>query len=466
MSTQQVLDPATRAYRTTNPATGQVLQVWDRLPDDQAAAFLTRAHDGFLSWREVPRALRAACLRRVADLIDGHTEDFARLVTSEMGKPYPQSVHGVGLASSMLRYYAEHGETWLADEDITIPGFSRTVIRREPMGVVLGIEPWNGPQYMAMRVAAPNLMLGNTVLIKPHEITAGSTLLFDELFVEAGFPVGVYQTAMLSTNQVSTMIADPRVRAVTLTGSDRAGSAVAEQAGRHLKPVVLELGGSDAFIVLDSADPVSAATTAASCRLVEAGQVCVSPKRVIVTEKNADRFIEHYAEHFRAQHVGDPFDPATTIGPLSSRAAVETLHGQLQDAIDKGATVVVPGGPIEGPGAFFAPAVLTEVTPEMRLYSEEAFGPVAVIYRVPDATAAVELANSSKYGLGGTVLGHTGEAESVARQLDIGMVGINTWFGGPIEAPFGGTKSSGFGRELGGRAGMDQFANIKTYGFV
>lgn len=463
MTTRAVVDPANRAYRTVNPATGEVVEEFAPLSDDQAEALVARAHAAYLSWRETPVADRAKLFLRFAELVEANADELARLVTLEMGKPLAQSKGEPGTVIAIFRYYAEHGEELLADEETALPGLTKAITRREPVGVVLGIEPWNVPLYQAMRAAAPNLMLGNTVLLKPSEVSAGSTLFLDHLFTEAGFPADVYQTALVSTAQVSAYIADPRVRAVTLTGSDRAGFAVGEQAGRNIKPVVLELGGSDAFIVLDSADVAKAARTAAVVRLAINGQVCVSPKRVIVTDAVADEFIAKYTQAFASVKVGDPFDPQTTIGPLSSAAGADTLQEQYKDAVDKGATVLVPGGRIDGPGAFFKPAVITDITPDMRVYAEEAFGPLGMIYRVPDADTAVELANSTKYGLGGTVYGQDlDEARRVAGQLDTGMVGINRYFGAPVEIPFGGTKSSGVGRELG-RSGMDQFANIKTY---
>jgi len=466
MTSSTYVDPATRTYRTVNPATGEVLREHDTLSDEAAESALARAHAAFGVWRQTPLPERVRLFRRLADLIDANAGELARLTTLEMGKPLAQSAGEISIASSIFRYYADHGEALLADEETTIPGLRKAVVRREPVGVVLGIEPWNGPVFQAVRATAPNLMLGNTVLLKPAEISAGSTLFLDHLFAEAGFPADVYQTTLVSTAQVSAYIADPRIRAVTLTGSDRAGSAVGEQASRHIKPVVLELGGSDAFVVLDSADVAKAAGTAAICRLVIGGQVCASPKRIIVTEAVADEFIEHFVPTFANQKLGDPFDPETTMGPLSSQTAADILQGQYQDAIDKGATVLVSGGRVDGPGAFFRPAVITDITPDMRVYSEEAFGPLAMIYRVPDAEAAVDLANSSQYGLGGTVFAEDlDEARRVADRLDTGHVGINTWLGGPIEMPFGGTKRSGVGRELG-RSGMDQFANIKTYGIA
>jgi succinate-semialdehyde dehydrogenase/glutarate-semialdehyde dehydrogenase len=464
--TQTLTDPATRVYRTLNPATGELVREYPPLDDSEAQALLARAHAAYLSWRDTPVPERVRLFFRFAELADANTAELARLTTLEMGKPLNQSVAEAGMVSAMFRYYAENGEALLADEETQIPGFTRAITRRESVGVVLGIEPWNGPLYQAMRATAPNLMLGNTVLLKPSEISAGSTLFFDHLFTEAGFPADVYQTALVSTMQVSAYIADPRVRGITLTGSDRAGSAVGEQAGRNIKPVILELGGSDAFIVLDSADVAKAAGTAAACRLIIGGQVCISPKRLILTDAVADEFIAQFTETFANQKLGDPFDPETTLGPLSSQSAADLLQEQYQDAVDKGATVLVPGGRVDGPGAFFAPAVLTDITPEMRVYAEEAFGPLAMIYRVPDADTAVALANSSKYGLGGTVFGEDlDEARRVAGQLDTGGVGINNFLGAPIEIPFGGTKSSGVGRELG-RSGMDQFANIKTYGLA
>jgi succinate-semialdehyde dehydrogenase/glutarate-semialdehyde dehydrogenase len=450
-------------YRTFNPATGELLKEFPTLSDLEAEALLARGHEAYLEWRATSVPERIALLLRLVKILDANNDRLAQQVTLEMGKPLPQAKFEVGIPSDMLRYYAKHGEDLLADRDIPVAGFSRVYTRRESIGVVLGVSPWNGPMYQAVRVVAPNLLLGNTVVLKPAEITIGSTLILEELIREAGFPAGVFQVGALSHDQVSGYIADARVRAITLTGSDRAGSAVGEQAGRHIKPVVLELGGSDPFIVLDSADVDAAAGTAILCRLALGGQVCVSPKRVIVTEKVADAFIAQYADAFANQIIGDPFDPATTLGPVSSPAAAEILQQQYRDAVDKGATVLVEGGRVEGPGAFFKPVVLTGITREMRLYHEEAFGPIGIIHTVADADAAIALANDSKYGLGGTVYGQDlAEAKRVAEALDTGMVGINQYLGAPVEVPFGGTKASGVGRELGS-TGMDAFANIKTY---
>ncbi|MGJ3402399.1 NAD-dependent succinate-semialdehyde dehydrogenase [Glutamicibacter sp. Je.9.36] len=459
-------ETSTRLYQTINPATDEVLDSFPQLTDSQIQETLERAHAAFLEWRHVAVSRKVELFLRMADLIEGSRDDLARLATLEMGKTLAQSQGEVSIVASMFRYYADHAPQMLADQEVAVPGFSNAYTRREPIGVVLGIEPWNVPMYQAMRAAVPNLMLGNTVLLKPSEISAGSTLYFDKLFREAGFPADVYQTSLISREQVSQLISDIRVRAVTLTGSDRAGAEVGAQAGRNVKPVVLELGGSDAFIVLDSADVDKAVATAAAWRLAIGGQVCVSPKRIIVTEAVADEFIEKFTQIFSNQIVGDPFDPSVTVGPLSTKGAADSLQAQYQDAIERGATVLVPGGRMNGPGAFFRPAVLTGITEDMRVFSEEAFGPLGMIYRVPDADSAVRLANVSKYGLGGTVFGEDlEEAGRTASMLDTGAVGINGFIGAPIEIPFGGTKSSGIGRELG-NTGMDPFANVKTYGIA
>ena len=455
-------EPTLRVYRTVNPANGEVVREYESLTDAAAEALLDRAHTAYGILRRIPLSQRAQLLASLADLIDANGSQLAKLVTTEMGKPLVEAIDEAHTAADMFRYYSRHGEQFLADEIVEVPGFTKTAIRRESIGVVVGIEPWNGPLYMAMRVAAPNLMLGNTVILKPAEICAASTMFLDDLFVEAGFPAGAFQTALLTISQVSGFISDSRVRAITLTGSERAGASIGEQAGRNIKPVVLELGGSDAFIVLDSADVRKAADVASSRRLNWCGQICVSPKRVIVTDAVADEFIERYIDTFARQRVGDPLDPETTVGPLSSVEAAEILQSQYQDAIEKGASVLVPGGRIAGPGAFFQPAVLTDISAEMRLFSEEAFGPLGLIFRVPDAPAAIELANATTYGLGATVFAEDKEALEVASLIDAGGVGINGFLGAPMEIPFGGTKRSGLGRELG-RSGMDPYANIKTY---
>lgn len=452
-------------YRTLNPATGVLSKTYASLDDAAADAVLARAHTAYSLWSSMSLKERLVRVVAFADLLEKNADRIGRQVATEMGKPLGRAVAEAGIGASMLRYYIQHAQAILSDRPIEVGGFSRVVTRVESMGVVLGVEPWNSPVYQAVRVIAPNVVLGNTVIVKPAEITPGSTLILDELMAQAGFPEGVYTTAMATRSQVSRWIADSRVRAIAFTGSDRTGSVIGELAGRNIKPVVLELGGSDAFVVLDSADLEAASQCSAQVRLAINGQMCISPKRVIVTQKVADEFIRQYCAVFAAQVVGDPLDSRTMVGPLASQDVVNTLQGQYQDALDKGAIALVPGGRMAGPGSYFRPAVLTNVTPDMRLYREEAFGPLGIVHRVPDADAAVALANATRYGLGGTVFGRDlEEAQRVARALDTGMVGINRFMGGPVEIPFGGTKASGVGRELG-RSGMDMFANLKTYGW-
>ncbi|MFF1553181.1 aldehyde dehydrogenase family protein [Rhodococcus erythropolis] len=453
-------------YSTVNPANGEVIREFAPLTDEESRLILDCAQSAFESWRLVPVQDRVRILERIADLLEERGETLAHQICLEMGKLIAQARQEVELAAGIFRYYAACGESILADEEVGVAGYSRVVVRREALGVVLAVEPWNGPIYQALRAAAPNLMLGNAVVVKPSEITAGSTALLDAVLRDAGLPDGAFQTALLSRDQVSRYLADDRVRAVTLTGSDRAGSVIGEQAGRAIKPVVLELGGSDAYIVLDSADTDRAVASLNACRMFINGQVCVLPKRLIVAESVAERVIEPVVAHFAQQIIGDPFDPRTTLGPLSSVGAVDNLQALYDDAVANGATVLLAGGRIEGPGAYFKPAVLTDITPNMRLYAEEAFGPLLTVYRVPDVEAAIRLANDSPYGLGATVFtADPDEADMVSRRLDVGSVGINEWVCAPVEAPFGGTKRSGVGRELG-KSGMDQFANVKTYAFA
>ncbi|GAB3930788.1 succinate-semialdehyde dehydrogenase [NADP(+)] [Microlunatus endophyticus] len=466
MLTDTKIYATTRTYRTTNPATGETLKTYDVETSGGAEDKLAKAHAAHKDWERTPVEERVRLFRVFADLFESKAEDFARQVTLEMGKPIGASRSETTMVPAMFRYYADNGPTMLAETHGMIQGPAgpkATITRKEALGVVLGIEPWNAPLYQAMRAAAPNLFLGNTVLLKPAEICAGSTLMFDEVFAQAGFPYGAYQTVLASIDQISTYIADPRIRAVTLTGSDRAGAAVGAQAGKHIKPAVLELGGSDAFIVLPTADVTTAARYAAQCRLVLGGQVCMSPKRVILVGHDvAEKFIPIYNEVFESTEVGDGFDTKVTVGPLSSQEAVDQLQAQYEDAVTKGATVLVPGGKQDGPGAFFRPAVIADIPADARLSTEEAFGPLGLIHVVDTVEEAIEFANSSVYGLGGTVFGESEEAFEVASRLDTGVTGINTFAGAPIEIGFGGTKRSGLGRELGPH-GMDPFSNVRSY---
>lgn len=450
-----------RRYATVNPATGVHLQDFPFLRGAQLEDVLESAQRAFWGWRRQPVAARAAVVGRAAELMLERKDELARLQTLEMGKPITDSQGEVVWVSGILRYFAEQGPGFMEPEALPASYGDSTVVC-EPLGAVLAIEPWNFPLYQAARVAGPQLVAGNVVLMKHSEICPQTALAIEQLFRDAGAPEGVYTNVFLHVADVERVIAHDAVQGVTLTGSDRAGAVVGELAGRHLKKCVLELGGSDAFIILDldALDGLAGTVAeAAAARLGNAGQSCISAKRIIVLEEFYDDVLDGLARHFAALRPGDPSDPATQHGPLSSRPAVERLAGQVADAVAKGARLMAGGGPIDGPGAFFEPTVLTDVTSDMRAYHEELFGPIAVVYRVRDDNEAVALANSSPYGLGGQVYCSDRErARTVADQLETGMVAVNRGLGTSGDLPFGGVKRSGYGRELS-RLGMMEFVN-------
>jgi succinate-semialdehyde dehydrogenase/glutarate-semialdehyde dehydrogenase len=449
------------AYATVNPATGETVEEFETLDDQGVETALSRVATGFESWRKTPPAERAAVLARVAELYAERADELAALISLEMGKPVRQGTGEVKLSSMIYAYYAEHGPALLEDERIDVPGAEETVVRKLPVGPLVGIMPWNFPYYQVARFAAPNLMLGNTILLKHAPITPQAALLMEEIFVSAGLPADAYVNVFATNDQIADMIADPRVQGVSLTGSERAGAAVAEVAGRNLKKVVLELGGSDPFIVLDSADLDATVKSATRGRMSNTGQACNAAKRFVVLEPYYDEFVAKLTKSFEAMTPGDPMDPKTAIGPLSSQTAADTLTSQVEDAVAEGATVLTGGQRIDGPGAYVQPTLLADVTPGMKAYSEELFGPVGVVYKVSSADEAVELANSSPFGLSGSVWSTDLEAaREVAERLDVGMAFVNE-HGTTLPAlPFGGVKRSGFGRELG-PWGMDEFVNKK-----
>ncbi|MEB4614750.1 NAD-dependent succinate-semialdehyde dehydrogenase, partial [Leucobacter sp. M11] len=408
---------------------------------------------------EAPMSERAAVLLRVADLMDERRDALAALIATEMGKPVNQAGGELWLSAEIYRYYATHGERFTAEEAIPVASGGSALIRTEAIGVLLGIMPWNYPHYQVARFAGPNIMLGNPVIIKHAANCPQSAQAIETLFRDAGLPEGGYTNLFATHAQVSTLIADDRVRGISLTGSERAGAIVAEQAGRHLKKVVLELGGSDPFIVLDDADLERTIDQAVSGRFSNAGQACTSPKRFIVVDEVYDRFVAGFAARLGAFAPGDPLTPGTRIGPMSTVAARDEILEQVRDAVEHGATLHAGG--TAGAGATLDPTLLTDLTPEMRAYSEELFGPVAMVHRVADAAAAVALSNESPYGLGASVFaGDADLAQRVARQLEVGMVTIGGNSDSEPDLPFGGVKRSGFGRELGPN-GMNEFANKK-----
>ncbi len=448
-------------YQVVNPATGQVEHEYPTATDAEIGEVLDRAERGYLAWRQSDMAERADVLRRVAQLHEDRADELGAIVTREMGKTTAEAKGEVALTVDIYRYYAEHGAGLLKDEPLQSNTPGSAWVRRTPIGALLGIMPWNYPYYQAARFAAPNLMIGNTIVLKHAPQCPESALAMEQIFAEAGLPADAYINVFASNEQAADIIADPRIAGVSVTGSDRAGSAVAAIAGQYLKKVVLELGGSDAFIVLDGADLPAVAKAAAAARMQNGGQACSSSKRMIVTGEVYDEFMAEFTAAMSGYTTGDPNDPATVYGPLSSEQAARNVMDQINDAVGKGASVHLGGRRPDRPGAYVEATVLSGVTPEMRAYHEELFGPVAVVYRVADAEEAIELANSSSYGLGSAVFASDESvALDVADRLDVGMVWINQREGGGPELPFGGTKRSGIGRELG-PLGIDEFVNKK-----
>ncbi len=448
-------------YQVVNPATGETESSFPLDSDADIGAAIERAHAAYASWSRRPLSERTAAIHRVADLYAERSADLARIISREMGKTTAEATGEVDFVVDIYRYYADHAEQLLADEELPASSGGRAIVRKTPIGPLLGIMPWNYPYYQVARFAGPNLIVGNTILLKHAPQCPESAQEMERIFHEAGVPTDAYINLFASNEQVSTIIADPRVRGVSVTGSERAGTAVAAQAGAHLKKVVLELGGSDPYVILDTDDLPSVVAAAVTGRMENGGQACNAGKRFIVADHIYDEFVEQFTDAMAALTTGDPFDPKSDFGPLVSEAAAQGLMAQVQDAIDKGATVRTGGKRPAGPGAYVEPTVLTDVTPEMRAFREELFGPVAVVYKVGSVDEAVDLANDSPFGLGGAVF-HTDPAvaREVADRIDTGMVFINEAEGGGADLPFGGTKRSGVGRELG-PYGIDEFVNKK-----
>ncbi|MCC3289902.1 NAD-dependent succinate-semialdehyde dehydrogenase [Arthrobacter sp. zg-Y1110] len=449
------------AYKSVNPATGETLQEFAEATDAEINQAVTAAHEAFASWRNEPVENRTKVITRVAELYRERAEELAKLIALEMGKPLREAKNEVALSANIYEYYATQGPGFMADEQLDVKGGGNAVVRTEPVGALLGIMPWNYPYYQVARFAGPNLMLGNTVLLKHANNCPQSALAMAQIFADAGVPEGAYVNLFATNEQAADIIADARIQGVSLTGSERAGSAVAEVAGRNLKKYVLELGGSDPFIVLDTEDLDATVKAGVLGRMGNGGQACNAAKRFIVMEDLYDDFVEKFTARMSAIEPGDPLQPETRFGPLSTQAAADGLVEQIRDAVDKGATLHTGGSLIDGPGAFVQPTVLTGVTPEMRAFSEELFGPAAVIYKVSSEEEAIELANNSPFGLGGAVFStDENRALNVADQLESGMVWINGTSGTQEDLPFGGVKRSGVGRELG-RFGMAEFVNKK-----
>lgn len=451
---------ATSGYATVNPYTNEVLREFPALQGEQIDRVIERAHRASEPWRRRTAAERAAVVARAALLMRERYEDLAQTITLEMGKLIRHSRVELDLTIRILEYYAEKGPAQIADQPLEMDEGS-AVIRNEPLGVLLTVQPWNFPAYQAIRISAPNLVLGNTIVLKHARNVPQSALAIEALFRDAGAPEGVFTNVFVEVEDIARMVENPLVQGCSLTGSDRAGSALGEEAGRAVKKAVLELGGSDPLIVLDGDNIERTVEAALVGRMHNMGQVCTSAKRMIVMADVFQDFLDGLAERMAKLEPGDPLDEKTTLAPLSSERAAELVIEQVDEAIEKGAGVVTGGRRIDLPGAFVEPTILVDVTPEMRAYHEELFGPVAVVYRVESDEEAIALANGSQYGLGAAVFGSDVErARAVADRLEAGMVFVNHPTASEPSLPFGGVKGSGFGRELS-PLGILEFANRK-----
>ncbi|WP_296236961.1 NAD-dependent succinate-semialdehyde dehydrogenase [Psychrobacter sp. UBA5136] len=448
-------------YQVNNPATGEVEATYPTATEQDIQHAIEQAHSAYQDWRQVSLKERGALLHKIADIYLERQDALARVVATEMGKPVAQAKGEIGLVADIYRYYADNAEQLLTPNTIDVDSGTASVEKR-PVGALLGIMPWNYPHYQVARFAAPNLMAGNTIILKHAPQCPKTAEAIVDILKEAGLPDGVYNNVFATNEQAATIIEDSRVQGVSLTGSERAGQAVAKIAGAALKKVVLELGGSDAFIVAADADIEQAVQGAIEGRFGNTGQACNAAKRLIVVEPVFDKFVEGFTKAVRNMTLADPLEEETFIGPLSSKAAADNLQAQLDSAIQAGATVLVEGGLLKDkPGAWFAPAVLTDVDESMDVYREELFGPVAVVYKARDIEHAIQIANDVPFGLGASIQTQDAAlAADIADKLDVGMVTINAPSGSEATTPFGGVKRSGFGRELG-TLGITEFLNYK-----
>jgi len=449
------------AITSINPTTGETLKKFSAFSDDEMEQRLRRAERAFAHHRREPFVKRAEFLLATASLLEQEKQKLARTITLEMGKLLRAAMEEVEKCARACRFYAENAERFLEDEPAQTDA-ARSFVRYQPLGPVLAIMPWNFPFWQVFRFAAPALMAGNVGLLKHAANVPQCALAIEEIFCRAGFDEGILQTLLIEAQQVEKLIVDPRVKAVTLTGSDRAGSAVASAAAREIKKSVLELGGSDSFIVMPSADFEGALSTGIKARTINTGQSCIAAKRFFIADTIYDKFLQQFVERMRALKIGDPLDETTEMGPFATEQILRGVDEQVRKSVAAGAKLLTGGNRIHGPGFFYEPTVLVDVPRESPAYREEVFGPVASIFRVRNEADAIELANDSVYGLGASVwTNDSKEQELFASELDVGMVFINGMVASDPRLPFGGVKRSGFGRELGA-AGIREFTNTKT----
>ncbi|HXJ14906.1 MAG TPA: NAD-dependent succinate-semialdehyde dehydrogenase [Candidatus Limnocylindrales bacterium] len=449
------------AIATINPATGQVIKSFDALTSAGIEAKLQKAIETFGSYRHTSFAQRAEWMLKAAAILENEKEAFGKVMTTEMGKTLRSAVDEAAKCAWVCRYYAENAEKFLADEAVET-GAKQSYIRYQPLGPVLAVMPWNFPFWQVLRFAAPALMAGNVGLLKHASIVPQSALLIEDLFHRAGFPDGAFQTLLIGSKEVDKILGDPRVMAATLTGSEQAGIEVGIGAAKRIKKVVLELGGSDPFIVMPSANLETATSTAVKARIFNNGQSCIAAKRFIVAESIAEKFESLFAQKMAAVKVGDPFDASTEVGPLSTPQGVEDLVRDVRKSVEAGAKILTGGKPLDRPGNFYAPTVLVNIPKDSPAYKEEMFGPVASVFRAKNIDDAIRIANDSRFGLGASAwTNDAGEQRKFIEELDAGMVFINKMVASDPRIPFGGVKWSGHGRELGAW-GIREFTNIKT----
>jgi succinate-semialdehyde dehydrogenase/glutarate-semialdehyde dehydrogenase len=448
-------------YVVTNPANGQLVEEVANSTNEEVQEAIGRVHAGFPGWRSRSVRERAAIVARAADIFAERVDELAAIMTLEMGKRVNEGRGEIGIVVDIFRYYAEHGPALLADEPLDIKG-GKAVITKSPIGALLGIMPWNFPCYQVARFVAPNLVLGNTILLKHASICPRSASAIEEVLRDAGVPDDVYVNTFASSRQIPAILADPRIQGVSLTGSEQAGVSVAAEAGRHLKKTVLELGGSDPLIVLDTDDMDETVNATATARMRNCGQSCNAPKRMIVLAAIYDEYVDRLTKRVAEYYVpGDPADPETKLPPLASTSAADEVAAQVAKAVEQGATLRTGGHRIE-PGAYLEATVLTDVAPGMDAYYEEIFGPVVIVFRAETEDDAVRLANDTPFGLGASVWGtEPARLRRVAERIDAGMVYLNRAGGSQADLPFGGIKRSGIGRELG-PAGIEEFMNKKS----
>ena len=449
------------AISTVNPATGEEVRTFEALTEEGIDEKIQHAADTFREYKKTSFAERAQMMLRAAEILEEEAEDFGRLMTSEMGKTLAAATAEAQKCARGCRYYAENAERFMADEEVVLEG-ARAYIRYEPLGPILAIMPWNFPFWQVFRHAAPALMAGNVILLKHASNVPQCALAIEDIIHRAGFPEGAFQTLLIGSNQVQGVIDDPRVRAVTLTGSEGAGRSVGAEAGENIKPSVLELGGSDPFIVMPSADLEKAISTAVTSRTLNNGQSCINAKRIIVHEEIADEFERRFVEKMSSLKVGDPMSEETEMGPLATPQILEDVDAQVRESVEAGARVLTGGKPMEGEGNFYPPTVITDIPKESPAYKEEIFGPVASLFKVGDIDEAIRVANDTSFGLGSSAwTGDPQEQERFVNEIEAGMVYINRMTESTPEIPFGGAKNSGYGRELS-HFGIHEFTNIKT----